>query len=830
MVNNMKDTLKDLLDILNKSIKVESKLLENMFFGIDNKYFFYNLLFSKSYYEVRSKDKNIPYKDRKFYSDEFIFCLKKSLCLSYYEGKEPDEKVKHKFNMCLTDTNMDYFKSDSIKITQLETYYKCAPNDDESNKFNTLSGKREIPEMWMKFYDYGFCDGEDWVKVVVDYYRRIGCIAWILQFYAWYIADNSVERNDKPNNTYMHAGYIEYFSLGQESLENISDAIRDKKYYRKITSFYDLAYVIVNCAIIIARRGKGRAAINFKRIDKIKKSSYRNKIINRYEESELYRSKIEIYDLNSIERFIMLCKNADSNIYAALELADIFWVGRKYDIRGKEFLIPKNIDIALKYYYKCFCKNYILPDASRKVSLIIEDMMIKKDSKTLDRVEEYLATSSNNAADIDRSALFWYQKGILLSGVNNKCSDYYHDMMEIFSKFISYSYEAFKKGWIYSGYNLYRFLESDRYRTICKENGVQDFPVVIDKEINVDFIVKRIADSESIWEKCLQNEEEHKANRISRNEFDDISKINKRKENINIYEEKVFYQDNVEIYDVNSWYRFVLIHKYANTNIFAACELANVYYSGREYTKDGKDYMIWKDKKVALGYYFRCFANNYVLPEAAWSVSLILDNMVTEKNGKTLDEVKEYLDLCGDYAPALNQVAMNYLKKVDKLLDSGDEKNIMLEYYMGQFIEYAHKAYENGWIYAGNNLYVILKKDRYKDICVGISDIKEKGIDTERILKENADLEVPWSMKEYAKIMIRKSSSTEEVNKKGYLTEAKNLLEYGHGLNDALMQYYLAEYFYKDTDDEYEKYYYKELLELSAENCELAKQRIKELY
>lgn len=269
------------------------------------------------------------------------------------------------------------------------------------------------------------------------------------------------------------------------------------------------------------------------------------------------------------------------------------------------------------------------------------------------------------------------------------------------------------------------------------------------------------------------------------------------------------------------------MNRYADTNVYCACELGSAYYYGEEYYSGEGKYCLDRDYSKAAEYYKKC-CNEPILATGCWSLGyLILNRIFKLSDEERLEKAEEYFMKCGKYGPARNSLALIEKERGDKLLNelmernscsfkdlSDENKERIVGHYIN-FFKYTVEATEEEWLYAYNNQYGFFANDKYEQICPYLEPILLKyGISKWTMLAKAAELKNPWAMDRLAVIILDcKQVVDPDIVQR---VDPKRLFEEADSLGYSRSTFHLATYFYKNDEKLYFKY-----IKAAADNGEL---------
>lgn len=299
-----------------------------------------------------------------------------------------------------------------------------------------------------------------------------------------------------------------------------------------------------------------------------------------------------------------------------------------------------------------------------------------------------------------------------------------------------------------------------------------------------------------------------------------------------------FYQSHVECYGDRNVDKFYALLKYYTDNVYCAYKLGDIYYYGNVFYSEHIEnpVEIKQNYYEAYKFYMYCTKEPNILPAACWSLGYMIQNELINTTGDCLKTAEKMYRKCGNYAPALNNLAMIEKKRGDQIYLSkpyaslsSHEKTKCKKYYLS-FIEKCYSSCMNDWVYAFNNLYDFYYKSVYKQIRTELS--KEKSymdLDPISLLQLSAKRNNAWAMDKLAchyicdylwerelfrdeyvskedllkkilqgDITLQQDYDTAKKRNNPYLDKAKTLLTSAHEANYNRSTYHLAINYYYD--------------------------------
>lgn len=274
------------------------------------------------------------------------------------------------------------------------------------------------------------------------------------------------------------------------------------------------------------------------------------------------------------------------------------------------------------------------------------------------------------------------------------------------------------------------------------------------------------------------------------------------------------YSRYVNCYGAKNIDRLHALERYAENNIYCACELGGIYYYGDFFYAGENKCYIERDYSRAAKYFQAC-CSKPLLPKGCWSFAhMIFLKIFNLDDATRLSKAEEYFKLCGNYGPAKNSLGLLEKERGDILLkeyvedkntpfDSIDGKirDKILEHYT-LFFEYTSEAAKEEWLYGYNNQYAFLADKKYESIIPFLESVLSKyNIGKYSMLKKSVEMKNPWAMDKFAFVLLSGEAGIDETpDIKDY---ARNLLEAAHKMNYARATYHLAVYFYKEEPERY---------------------------
>ncbi len=241
--------------------------------------------------------------------------------------------------------------------------------------------------------------------------------------------------------------------------------------------------------------------------------------------------------------------------------------------------------------------------------------------------------------------------------------------------------------------------------------------------------------------------------------------------------------------------RFHALKKFATQNCFAANELGNIYFFGKEFIfANGNSLFVPHDYKEAIKHYLYAINNsNPPLPVACWSLGYILANGYCSDEDNlniNIEKAKYYFNLAGNHPASLNSLANLYIKETDALYAcyKSDHTCAKFSYIVKKYtyaLELAGRAADGYWFY-GNNVIASFIRRHEKDTKLMSKITLALKINTPfdyvEQLKISASFNNPWAIYTLANHYVSQ----------GNITGAKELLEIACKFNYGRAYYALS--------------------------------------
>lgn len=180
------------------------------------------------------------------------------------------------------------------------------------------------------------------------------------------------------------------------------------------------------------------------------------------------------------------------------------------------------------------------------------------------------------------------------------------------------------------------------------------------------------------------------------------------------------FQELVDCYGTGTLDYYLALERYKDINHYAAEALSSVYHFGRTF----EGFEVKKDIEKSIAILNTCKDQSVT---ARWSLAenhkMLSVNFSNEDMHDSNDEhwkmARFYFESCGNYHPALNSLS-NFYRRELRFSDESKKPEIATK-----AIQYATKAASSGWVYAFNNLYVLLNDDTVSSL---LSDTKGKRV------------------------------------------------------------------------------------------------------
>lgn len=395
-----------------------------------------------------------------------------------------------------------------------------------------------------------------------------------------------------------------------------------------------------------------------------------------------------------------------------------------------------------------FVDLYLTKDFYKRIlNLYDEDLIYYPDTNankvtsTCERVKISQAINKHNATAIPH---YWKKTYLSPDNMNS-----YKKVLDITLK---YYLLAFKIDTI----NLEK---SNSFNNITLRDEI--FEILSKNIISLDISLK---DTESLRQiKSLDQIESIIINQIHRQcETNSISPLQEQMEE---------FQKHIECYGEKNLNKYYALKRYAETNVYAAYKLGDLYYYGAEfYTEERQNKLSIKPDIVKAKYYYsKCTTPPTLLTPACWSLGFILfEEAKKEQSIETFQKAKTTLLLCEDYPPAQNSLGKLELYLAESLQNNRPiseldkkTKEKCLNHYIS-FIKYCFNACHGDWVYSFNTLYDFFTNPKYSEIRVALKNQDKKNtqkeyieLDPDILLEESIRRENPWAKEAYAMQCIR---------------------------------------------------------------------------
>lgn len=332
-------------------------------------------------------------------------------------------------------------------------------NSSAGNISKIINHKREIEPKWVKRF------GPDKDRTQA---RRYFCepLSLIMQYLILLDskADSTVEKKDISMimNSSVYESYYDFYVLKEDIQRKLIDTIKVAGLYpsdmsNDITSldFRDIARIIYITIQKQCPKLDNKNLIN-KTINKDNKPHSRS-LKSDY---EFYVNNVNCYGYKTSDRFNMLKKYADSNVYCANELGAIYYYGDKFYSVHDEFIIEQDYRLAETYYYFCSKEPMVINNACWSLGyMVLHDKCPMINAANRNKYE-YAANlfkkcDSDYPPALNSLGLIELHYGNELR--NCRCleeidSNTLKKILTHYNNFINYSYKAAKKG-LTNGYN-----------------------------------------------------------------------------------------------------------------------------------------------------------------------------------------------------------------------------------------------------------------------------------------------------------------------------------------------------------------------------------------
>lgn len=480
----------------------------------------------------------------------------------------------------------------SLRLEEMPSHmtFIIDPTSNKKTKNSKiLNNIQKIPNEWRTQFGLQ----KNLLETVQNKFRKqfVEPLSLILQYIVLNYNSELVNKEKYQYEDALIDSFVSFYSIKQQIwFELIEDLYENgflyeknkEAYFNEISnSFYWLSYIIFKTILLQSDGAKSNDFVS----PYISEKKY-----NFEEQKKEYDEIINIYGYKTIDRFHMLKKYSESNIYCACELGKIYYYGDIFSAERCKFEIEKDIKKAEDCYRLCINKPIENTNPAKRyaywsLGLMILDGKSSYYENNYIIAKEFFNNCGNYAPALHSIGKIYYMKGEKM--LNEKMSQGKHcgkymrldpnedkEIIDSFYNYINYTYQAAKLDYILSYNSLYSFMEKDFFSSVRSTDKIY---TLLDTtlKINPYELLKKSADRKNPW--ALDK----LGNLYYNKHFSDIDRENQRYLAYKCYLE-AFQQDY-------SWSAFHLIIYFLKEDDEMYNEAVNLIYKHKDEWPEVKD-------------------------------------------------------------------------------------------------------------------------------------------------------------------------------------------------------------------------------------------------
>ncbi len=432
--------------------KLVNILVANEIFPNQN--VFYNCVFRMDITD--NNDKSIL--KNSYYSNSLLKEIKESLSAANTKGA-PIIDYDHPDNNAFVKKFYQFATGNFEVELEPDCLFIGKSSENAANIANYINGKRSIEKKWIERF------GDQTDRSVI---RRYFCepLSLIMQYLISLDVSKSnrlIIKNDisKIKETNPWESYIEFFSLQDSVQEKIKKELKGEDIYPYDILKAESNLTILNIAYVIyaaINEQSSNGDKNLQRVVKSEKAPLKQRTL--VDDYEFYVNYVNCYGYKTTDRFNMLRKYAESNVYCANELGAIYYYGDKFYAVNDELIIEQDFDKAVEFYSLCIEEPLIVNNACWSLGyMALHGKYPLIDAMDIDRYQWasdlFRRCSPDYAPAMNSLGLveLYYANDLRKNRTKSELDDSeLKQVLRHYEEFIKYTYKAAQKGLV-NGYN-----------------------------------------------------------------------------------------------------------------------------------------------------------------------------------------------------------------------------------------------------------------------------------------------------------------------------------------------------------------------------------------
>ena len=446
----------------------------------------------------------------RYYSDDILTFIRKFLFAEDYELEKNDVDLLN----ILYASIIGYIGNEKIKKINDMSFTIRGDANSKSKTSKVVKGFQKIPSNWR---DYFGLEKND-ISNIQNKYRThfVEPLSLLIQFVIKRTRNDIIKKEDLPYDSLSKDSCVNYYSLDITIWEKIVNSLKKSDLLFDLNkdtiindvskSFYYISYVIFRTVLLQAYPDND--------FTQPKISNKNGQTLD--EQKREYEELIDIYGYKTIDRFHMLKKYSKEkkNIYCASELGKIYYYGDTFSAERCIFKIEKDEEKSEECYRLCTEKSYskslhIIRHANWSLGLMILDgkshFYPPHDYET---AEKFFTECGDYPPALHSLGKLYKQKGtdeieeLMKSGkLSGKYAtlDTHDGIVNMFEKYIEFTYEAASAGYIPSYNSLASFLGSKKGSLGLVRKSSKIKSMLKDKNITRLHCLELSAENENPW-------------------------------------------------------------------------------------------------------------------------------------------------------------------------------------------------------------------------------------------------------------------------------------------------------------------------------------------
>lgn len=332
-----------------------------------------------------------------------------------------------------------------------------------SNINSTIKNRRPLPKSLTSV----LCRYADDKEILL--YR---CF-WMLQYYfVYYKRDVCTVNRTASGMLYMTRECTELYRLSEDRRAAVLDSLKENcgsfldyisKLDKNSLDILSLSRIIIDVIICQAnkwKRAKAIPIIGLERIPEIK-----DEAITEKEQYIFYRTCIDGFGIDSYDRYVILCKYAEDNCYAANELATAYYWGKSYFVQSNNyFVVKQDYEKAREWFEKAIKKSSPpLKNACWMLGCTLANMSYSSQEERAaarNTAVAYLEMAGEYPAAINRRAKYLFREANELYSLYSDDEEQYGNILNKFEEAIILADKAASMHCFYGNNQIADFLNN----------------------------------------------------------------------------------------------------------------------------------------------------------------------------------------------------------------------------------------------------------------------------------------------------------------------------------------------------------------------------------